>query len=717
VSTDAFLSPLWYRVAALKPSLKRQVRIRRHRYRGQVWYVVQDPASGRFHRFSPATCQLLGLMDGRRTMDEVWAEAAEQLGEAAPTQDETVRLLSQLHASDLLDCDVTPDFAELFERHSRQSSAQSTGRWRNPLAIRIPLWDPDRFLERTWPLLRPLTGIFGGLVYLLVVVLGGLSAAAHWQELTADVSDRLLAAHNLVLLWLCFPVVKLLHELGHAYATKAGGGEVHDIGVLFLVFTPIPYVDATAATGFRSSWRRTLVGAAGMLTELFIASLAMLFWAAAEPGLARAIAFDVMFIAGVSTVVFNGNPLLRFDGYYILSDLIEIPNLAQRGMQYWRSLIESRLFRIKPLDPPVLSPGERAWFLVYTPAAFVYRIFVLIAIVTYVASVWFFIGVLLAIWGAVAMVVMPLLRAAGYVLSLPRQGRARQRALTVTFASLALIMLFVGVVPMPQRLITEGVVWLPEEAYVRAGTDGFVQKLLVPVGSLVGPGAALVESADPAIETRLKIASARIDEFEARLQAQMFRDRVRTELARAELAREQATVARESERVQALITRSAAAGKFEPEESANLAGRFFHQGETIGYVTPSEGSRIVRIVVPQDDVDLVRSRLAGVDVRLATRMSEVFHARLVREVPAARDYFPSPALSSAGGGALVADPSDPMGAKSLASTFQFDVELPEAARTASYGARAYVRLVLQPEQLVFQWGRRIRQLFLARFDA
>ena len=138
----------------------------------------------------------------------------------------------------------------------------------------------------------------------------------------------MLSAQNLLLLWLVFPVIKLLHELGHAYAAKAGGGEVHEMGMMLLVFMPVPYVDATAAGGFRSKWRRALVGAAGMLVELFIASLCMFVWVLVEPGVMRAVAFNVMLIAGVSTVVFNGNPLLRFDGYYILSDLIEIPNLA-----------------------------------------------------------------------------------------------------------------------------------------------------------------------------------------------------------------------------------------------------------------------------------------------------------------------------------------------------------------------------------------------------
>ena len=184
----------------------------------------------------------------------------------------------------------------------------------------------------------------------------------HWPELTENVADRVLATHNLILLWLCFPLIKLLHELGHAYTTKLGGGEVHDMGLILLVFTPVPYVEASAASGFRSKWRRVLVGAAGMLVETFIAALAMFIWVAAEPGVLRAVAFNIMLIAGVSTLVFNANPLLRFDGYYILSDLIEIPNLSQRANRYWRYLAEKYVFRMKDSDKPPLAPSNAPYY-------------------------------------------------------------------------------------------------------------------------------------------------------------------------------------------------------------------------------------------------------------------------------------------------------------------------------------------------------------------
>src|SRR5207248_5936304 len=135
-------------------------------------------------------------------------------------------------------------------------------------------------------------------------------------------------------------------------------------------------VEASAATTFRSKYRRAMVGAAGMAAELFVAALAFYAWLLIEPGVARAVLFNVMLIAGVSTLIFNGNPLLRYDAYYILADLVEIPNLAARSSRYWGYLIERYVLAIRDAEMPEASRSERVWFFCYGLAATLYRIFV-----------------------------------------------------------------------------------------------------------------------------------------------------------------------------------------------------------------------------------------------------------------------------------------------------------------------------------------------------
>src|SRR5512138_610652 len=181
--SEPLFSGSWYRVAALKPRLRAQARIQRHRYRGETWYILQDVVSGQVHRFSPAGCVVIGLLDGRRTVQEIWEAALDVLGDEAPTQDELLRLLGQLHGAEVLQCDVTPDTAELFQRHARRQRSKLLGQMMSPLWWRIPLGDPDRLLTRLLPWVRPLFGPFGAVVWVLVVGAALVLTGVHWQDL------------------------------------------------------------------------------------------------------------------------------------------------------------------------------------------------------------------------------------------------------------------------------------------------------------------------------------------------------------------------------------------------------------------------------------------------------------------------------------------------------------------------------------------------------
>jgi putative peptide zinc metalloprotease protein len=711
----SFLSASWYRVAGLRPELRAHARVHRQRFRGQPWYVLRDAASGKLHRFSPAACRVIQLMDGRRKMDEIWAAVAADAGPDAPSQDDVIRLLAQLHAGDLLQADAPPEVEELAERGSAQKRQKLLRSIANPVAVRIPLWDPDPFLNRSWPAVARLFGPLGLLLWVAVVAPALLVAALHWGELTANLSDRVLATENLLLLVVIYPLIKFLHELGHAWAVKSGDGEVHEMGVMLLVLVPIPYVDASAAGAFRSKYRRALVGAIGMLVELFLAGAAMLLWALAEPGLVRSIAFNVALIAGVSTLLFNGNPLLRFDGYYVLADLVEIPNLGMRSNRYWQWLAKRWLFGLTTVDPPPASPGERRWFVCYGATSFVYRTLVMIGITLFIAGEFFFVGVVLAIWAAIAMLVVPLVKAAAYVLYSPELHRQRTRARLVTLGTLAALLLFTLGVPLPLRTHAEGVVWVPENAEVRAGADGLVARLLVRPGAQVAAGDLLLAGTDPALAAEVALGRAKVRQFEVQYAALMFDERAQAAAIRQDLLREQAALARAEEKLDALLIAAAAPGVLRLARAEDLPGRHLKKGELLGYVL-SGPPRLVRVVVTQDDIALVRERRAEVEVKIADRLGQTWPAKVIREVPGGHDKLPSKALALSGGGPHGTDPRDPEGLKSLQRLFQFDLELPEEVGPLEIGTRAHVRFHHRPEPLAEQWGRRLRQLFLARFN-
>jgi len=709
---QSFLSSSWYRVAGLRPRIRGHTTFHRHHYRGQRWYVLQDHASGRCHRLDPGLFQLVGLMDGERTTHEIWELASARLGDDAPTQDETIRLLGLLHAADVLVCDVSPDTGELLRRQQRRLSSEWWRHFANPLSIRIRLTDPDAFLQRWLPLVRPLFTrsaaiAAGGLIAVALVL-----AAAHRAEIAAA-APRLLEPHNLLLLWLVYPLLKAVHELGHAFATRCWDGEVHDVGILFLVLFPVPYVDASSASVFPDKWRRVAVGAAGMTVEAVLASLALLVWLSVEPGLIASLAFMVMVIGGGSSLLFNGNPLMRFDGYYVLADAVEIPNLAARSREYLAYLVLHHGFGLEEVRCPVTARGEAAWFVFYGVASYVYGLGVMVAIALFLADRYFVVGVMLALFAVGARLLLPLLRGADFLLTSPRLGAQRTRAVA-TSAGIALsVLALFALVPLPSFTLAEGVIWPPEGTHVRAGTSGFVTELLVPPDSAVRRDEALVRIRDPELEAQVAVLEGQQSELLARLQAERGADRVRAEMTRDALQAIGSALARARERLGEVVIRSPADGTFVVPLGRDLVDRFVEQGELLGYVVGRSIDQ-ARVVLRQPDVALVRERTERVELRRSSRIGEVIAAHIGYEVPAAADRLPSAVLGTRAGGSVPVDPGDPEGLRTLEKVFQVEVEMAPGSGSTEIGERVYVRFDHGAETLARRSWRAVRGLFLRR---
>jgi len=713
--SEALFSPSWYRVATLAPRLRTHAQLHRHQYRGQTWYVLQDRSNERFHRFSPSAYAFIGLMDGARTVQDIWELTSTKLGDDAPTQPEVVQLLSQLHAADVLQCDIPPDIAELLHRHEQTQQKKWQRRLMSIFSWQFPLVDPERFLQTFVPLVRPFFGWSGAVLWLVIVIPALLIGVAHWSDLTADMIDRMTTPQNLVLLWFLFPIIKVLHELGHAFAVKVFGGEVHEMGIMLLVFSPVPYVDASASSAFSSKWQRAVVGAAGMIVELVIASVAMFVWVSVEPGAVHTLAYNTIMIAGISTVVFNGNPLLRFDGYYILADLIEIPNLRQRANQYLGYVCERYLFGREEAQVPNATPGERAWFVGYSVSSFVYRIFVVFAILLFLTDQFFVLGMFFAIMTSVTWFLMPLGKGLSYLFTSPRIRRVRGRALAVSTGAMAIIFVALCLTPVPFRTRAEGVVWIPDEAIVRAGADGFVQTVVGIPGSRVSRGDVLVVCHDSVLTTQLTVLEAQLREIEARIREQIPENIVKAKILEEEKHYIEEKLARTKEQVQDLVITAKVDGTLVLPREEDLPGRFVHRGDVLAHVVDLN-TLTVRTIVDQTDIDLIRHSTKAVQVRLAERLASPIDADVKRLVPAASDELPSPALGSEGGGQVPMDPKDPKGQKAIRKVFQIDLQLPLELGIVNVGGRVYVRFDHGREPLMTQWYRQGRQLFLSRFN-
>jgi putative peptide zinc metalloprotease protein len=484
---------------------------------------------------------------------------------------------------------------------------------------------------------------------------------------------------------------------------------------MFLVFFPLPYVDASSAWSFASKWHRALVGMAGVLAELAVAAIAAIVWAQTSTGTVHIIAYNVIFVASVSTLLFNGNPLLRYDAYYILADVLEIPNLGPRGIRYIAYLMQRYVLAAKDVEPPFSAPGERVWFVIYTIAAFFYRIFVYASIILFIASKFFFVGVLIACWGAFNMLVMPLFKIVRFLVTSPKLRRKRVWALTVSSLILAAVLGVVTLVPVPLSTRAEGVIWIPEKTFVRAATDGFIEKVLVEPGSRIHDGQAVVECYDPLLPAQIRVLESRLKEMQALYDTQRIAERVKAEITLEEIQQVQAELADARRRRDELTIRSGVEGLVAIPRVSDLPGKFLRRGQLVGYVL-NRSIILARVVVEQADVDFVRHRTRNVRVRFPENIASVYPARLLREVPAATDRLPSPTLSREGGGEIAIDPREPHGIKAFQKIFLFDVQLPPPEGLYNVGGRVYVRFDHGREPLIWRWYRSIRRLFLKRFN-
>jgi putative peptide zinc metalloprotease protein len=349
----------------------------------------------------------------------------------------------------------------------------------------------------------------------------------------------------------------------------------------------------------------------------------------------------------------------------------------------------------------------------YSISAFVYRTFIVVAILFWIFDRFLLAGIVLGGIAAVGWVGMPLFKGVRYLFSSPALRRRRGRAFALVGGGLFATALLLLLAPFPLRTRAEGVVWIPDEGHVRSGTDGFVETVVAEPGARVETGDLLIRLRDPVLSAEVRRFQGRVRELEALYRSHRAEERHEAVITRQALAHAGRDLARARERAGELEVRSRTSGTFVLPRSPDLPGRFVQKGEALAWVVDLE-TITVRAVVSQDDVDLVRQRTIGVQVRLAERIAETYHAEVLRLVPGASEQLPSLALGSLGGGEVPTDPSAPSGDQAVQSLFEVELELPSERPLVNAGGRVYVRFDHGREPLGLQWYRGIRQLFLSR---
>jgi putative peptide zinc metalloprotease protein len=712
-------SESWYRVADLRVRLRVSAHISRQFYRGDRWYVVRDPAGNQFHRLSDPAYKFVGLLDGSRTVEEAWELCGGQLADDAPTQPEVIQILSHLYSANLIEADVTPDATVLLRRHKQLTKRKMQGRLMNVLFPRIPLWDPDRFLKQWMPLARVAFSKFGALIWLAVVVFAVAMVAPTWAE---PHGLRYSAVHavdirgntiNLLWLWAVFVFIKLIHELGHAFSCRRFGGECHELGIMFLVFVPTPYVDASSAWSFRSKWERIFVGAAGMIVELFFAALCSFIWRYSnDTSLIRQLAFNAMLVASVTTIVFNANPLLRYDGYYILADWLEIPNLRQKSTDYAMGLIKRHIFGVK-LQQPLPPPLQRVWLLLYALFSSIYRIFVGVVIILLVAYQIPVLGVLMAVGGVATWLIVPVFKVFKYLALDPELHRKRTRASAFCVAVAVAAVVVFGLIRFPMHVQQVGVAEATAHAQLNAERGGFVTQIKVRDHQWVHgphdgqPGDVLLVCSDPELDSQIAQKQAEIRGAEAKVLASRAEDPSQESIDQEVVDTLKTQLSDMQRRHDELIVRAPIDGELIAPDIDLYSGRYLQKGQQICTIARAD-ELTVKVLLQQAESQLIMGRVNKTAVRFAGDLGTVVSAGAPRPMGAAKLDLPSPAVAQPAGEEEPVDPKDP----TKSQTEQFEVDVPVQNPSAKYypGQRAYVRFTLDRTPLFVQWKRRFLQV-------
>lgn len=497
---------------------------RRHKYHGQTFWVVKEPVGLNYFRFHEEEYEILCMLDGHTSLDQIKEDFERRFTPQKITFQDLLQFVGMLHRSGLVISESPGQGQQLVKRRNDRKQRELLGKLSNVFALRFRGVDPERFLnwlyKYTWWLFTPPA--------ITVALLFGLSALL-LVFIQFDVfRHRLPAFHeffsfrNWIFLGITMAVVKILHEFGHGLSCKHFGGECHELGAMLLVFTPALYCNVSDSWMLPNKYQRAFIGAAGMYVELILASIATYVWWFSEPGLVNHIALSVMFICSVSTVMFNGNPLLRFDGYYITMDLLEIPNLQQKSSEILKRFWMQYCLGVEQPENPFLPQRNQELFALYTIAAVCYRWFVTFSILYFLNKVFEPYGLkplgqLIAMAGLVGLVLQPAWQLYKFVYTPGRMSKVKSKNVTITVAVIAALLAAFLFVPAPFAVKCAFEVQPHEAAGVYVSAPGTLAAVLVKPYQEVKAGDVIAVLENRTLKREYEDLLARRDETRDKL--------------------------------------------------------------------------------------------------------------------------------------------------------------------------------------------------------
>jgi putative peptide zinc metalloprotease protein len=528
--------------AVVLPPLRPDLVVTKQTFEKRTFYVVKDPISLQYFRMTAEDYLLASLFNGRRTfaqIREAYQSACPHVRLDYSPEELNERILRFANDLALLQF-LSVQGARLRSRweHSKKNRKKKGGLYELANTIfffRRSMFDPDRLFARmakplAWMWTRQTLWISMGLMAAALVVF--FSRVKHLDQALAN----LFQWDNIALMWVTTIALKSIHELGHGLTCKHFGGEVHEVGFMSMVFTPYFFVNVSDCWTMPNRLHRILVSAAGIYVELIFASLATFLWAVVQPGWFQNFLFNVIVITSVSTLIFNANPLMRFDGYYILTDLIEIPNLQGKA----RTLIQHKLHRLlfgpsqkdEALSRLPLPRQRLAFFYTYAILSWLYGYWVIYKLIVFMEphlaplglegmSFWF------STLALTSWVVVPIF---GFFKSMQLsaadlQPGGRIRRLTNLLAPAVGLFLLCCLIPVPLHIRRAGAVQLAQPDQIRPLVTGFITEVFVREGDSVSQGQPVARLQNREITQNLAAAEARLKSAEANVQRALGTDK------------------------------------------------------------------------------------------------------------------------------------------------------------------------------------------------
>ncbi len=516
---------------------------RRQQYLGRSYWVVKEPVGLNYFRFQDEEYAILQMLDGRTSLDEIKQRFEAEFPPQKITLEELQQFLGMLHRSGLVTAGVGGQGHQLRKRRDERRRKEILAAASNILCIRFKGFDPERLLNRMYPYFRwafaPLTVV----LCCLLVVSALTLVLVEWDVFQSKLPGfyQFFSPSNALLLALTLGLVKICHEFGHGLSCKHFGGECHEIGIMILVLTPCMYCNVSDSWMLPNKWHRAAIGAAGMYVEIVIASICTFVWWFSEPGLMNHLCLNTMFIASVSTLLFNANPLLRYDGYYILADVTEIPNLRQKATTILSQKLGQLCLGLEPPEDPFLPERNQIFFAMYSVAAAAYRWFILASILWFLYQVFKPYRLEVIGQGIIAMslyglVAMPLYKAGKFFYVPGRIDKVKKPRMYASLGVLVLLVAGVIFIPLPHS-VTCTLEVQPRDAlpvYVDVSDGGRLEEINVNPGDRVTKGQQIAQLANVDVDLEIAQLTGEQDQYRMQL-ASLRRQRHRDRQAHAEI--------------------------------------------------------------------------------------------------------------------------------------------------------------------------------------